>query len=207
MKKLHEIYKWRPDDTRYRHKLKLRLKETFSEKIIFFQPNNRCPDVAIASDSIEEVLTTITHPQTCIKSAAAILRADILSYCNAIKDQHWLPTIETVNAEYGSPPDFVKLFLNTLLYSGKKNIDKLDALPRLVESFCADFVHAVSKGEVITPKHYLLSLGMHNMTGQKLPIQIVNKLGHCISYPETCEIEAAFAELSIKQSKELTFFP
>ena len=72
----------------------------------------------------------------------------------------------------------VKLFLNTLLYSGKKNIDKLDALPRLVESFCADFVHAVSKGEVITPKHYLLSLGMHNMTGQKLPIQTVNNLGH-----------------------------
>ena len=92
----------------------------------------------IASDSIEEVLTTITHPQTCIKSAAAAtLRADILSYCNAIKDQHWPPTIETVAAEYGSPPDLVKVFLNTLLYSGKENIDKLDALPRLVESFCA----------------------------------------------------------------------
>ena len=125
----------------------------------------------IASDSIEEVLTTITHLQTCIKSAAAAtLRADILSYCNAIKDQHWPPTIETVTAEYGPPPDLVNLFLNTLLYSGKKNIDKLDALPRLVESFCADFVHAVSKSEVIAPKHYLLSLGMHNMTGQKFPI-------------------------------------
>ena len=66
MKKLHEIYKLHLDDTRYHHKLKLRLKETFSEKIMFFQPNNRCPDVVIASDSIEEVLTTITHPQTCI---------------------------------------------------------------------------------------------------------------------------------------------
>ena len=101
----------------------------------------------------------------------------------------------------------VKLFLNTLLYSGKKNIDKLDARTRLVESFCADFVHAASKGEVITPKHYLLSLGMHNMTGQTLPIQIVNKLGHCISYPKTCEIETALAKLSIKQSKELNILP
>ena len=149
---------------------------------MFFQPNNRCPDVVIASDSIEEVLTTINHPQTCTKSAAATLQADILSYCNAIKDQHWPPTIETVTAEYGPPPDLVNLFLNTLLYSGKKNIDKLDALPRLVESFCADFVHAVSKGEVISPKQYLLSLGMHNMKRQRLPIQIVIKLGHCISY-------------------------
>ena len=61
MKKPHEIYKLHPDDTRYRHKLKLQLKETLSEKI--------------------------------------------LSYCNAIKDQHWRPTVETVTAEYGSPPD------------------------------------------------------------------------------------------------------
>ena len=125
---------------------KLRLKETFSEKIKFFQPNSRCPDVVIASDSIEEVLTIITHLQTCIKPAAAILRADILLYCNAIKDQHWPPSIETITVEYGSPPGYVKLFLNTLLYSCKKNIGKLDALPRLFESFCADFVHTVSKG-------------------------------------------------------------
>ena len=88
MKKLREIYKLRSADTRYRHKLQLRLKETFSEKIMFFQPNNRCPDVVIASDSIEEVLTTVTRPKICIRSAAATLRADILSYCNAIKDQH-----------------------------------------------------------------------------------------------------------------------
>ena len=144
MKKLHEIYKLHPDDTRYGHKFKLRLKETFSEKIMFLQRNIRCPDVVIASDSIEEVLTAITHPQTCIKSTAATLRADILSYCNAIKDQHSPPPIGSVTAEYVSPPDLVKLFLNTLLYNGKKNIDKLDGLPRLVESFCADFVHAVS---------------------------------------------------------------
>ena len=115
MKKLHEIYKLHRDDTRYRHNLKLRLKETFSEKIMFLQPNNRCREVVIASDSIEEVLTTITHPKTCIKSAAATIRADILSYCNAIKDQHWPMAIETVSAEYGSPPDLVKLLLNTLI--------------------------------------------------------------------------------------------
>ena len=101
----------------------------------------------------------------------------------------------------------MKLFLNTLLYNGKKNINKLDVLPCLVESFCAGFVHAVSKGEVIMPKHYLLSLGMHNMTGQKLLIQIVNKLGHCINYPKTCQIETALAELSIRQSKELNILP
>ena len=36
MKKLYKIYKLHPDDTKYHYKL-----------------NNRCPDVVIASDSIE----------------------------------------------------------------------------------------------------------------------------------------------------------
>ena len=67
-------------------KIKLQLKETFSEKISFFQPNNQWPDNVIVDDSIEEVLTTIAHPQTCIKSAAATLLAGILSHCSAIKD-------------------------------------------------------------------------------------------------------------------------
>ena len=45
------------------------------------------------------------------------------------------------------------------------------------------------------------------MTGQKLPIQIVNKLGNCISYPKTGEIETALADLSIKQSNKLNILP
>ena len=178
MEKLHEIYKLHQDDSRYCHKLTLGLKETFSKKISFFQSNNRCPNVVIASDSFEEVLTTIAHPETCIKSAAATFRADILSYCSAIKDQHWPPTLETVTAEYRSPPDSVKLSVNTLLYSGKKNIDKLDTLPRLVDSICADSVYPVSKGEV---RQNTICLVLIYIAGQKLPIQIVNKLGHCIS--------------------------
>ena len=54
MKKFHKIYKLHPDDTKYGHKLKLQLKETLSEKFLFFQPNNLCSDSVIACDSIEE---------------------------------------------------------------------------------------------------------------------------------------------------------
>ena len=41
------------------------------------------------------------------------------------------------------------------------------------------------------------------MTDQKLPIQMLHKFGHCITYPEVCEIETALAELSIHQSEGL----
>ena len=117
-------------------------------------------------------------------------------------------TVESITTEFGEPPESLKLFLTTLLCIGnKRKTDKLETLPRLVESFCADFVHAVSNGKVITPKHYLLDLGIHNMTGQKLPIQIMNRLGHCVSYPKVCEIETALAELSIQQSEGLNILP
>ena len=49
----YEIYKSHPDDTRYHHKLKLRLKEKLSEKMLFFQPNSGYLDVMIASVSLE----------------------------------------------------------------------------------------------------------------------------------------------------------
>ena len=49
---------------------------------------------------------------------------------------------------------------------------------------------------MITPKHFLMGLGLHNMTGQNNVIDIVSKLGHSISYYRTCEIEFAQAEIS-----------
>lgn len=203
MKKLHEIYKLNPSDTRYRHKLKLRLKETFNDEITFIQPNSRCADVVIASDSIEEILNDFAHPENSIKNVASKIRTYILSYCSQIQEHQWPPTITTLNKEYGELPDSVKTFLTSLLYDGKKQIESLENIPRLVESFAADFIHSISQGKVITPKHYLIGLGVHNMTGQKLPIQILHKFGHCITYPKVCEIETALAELSIHQSEGL----
>ena len=42
----------------------------------------------------------------------------------------------------------------------------------------------------------MLGLGLHNPTGQKKPIQILNYLGHCIDYNLVCEIETSQAEKS-----------
>ena len=34
-----------------------------------------------------------------------------------------------------------------------------------MESFEADLVHGVRRGEIMTLKHFLLGLGIHNITG------------------------------------------
>ena len=63
---------------------------------------------------------------------------------------------------------------------------------------------AVTRGKMITAKQYLLALGIHNITGQRKTVDILNRLGHCLTYNLTCEIETALVEkaqqLSLKDS-------
>ena len=62
--------------------------------------------------------------------------------------------------------------------------------------------HVISHGKVKTEKRFLLGLGIHNMTDQKLPIKILHELGHIIEYNKVCEIETAQSELAIKLSQD-----
>ena len=65
----------------------------------------------------------------------------------------------------------------------------------------------VTRGKVIQRKHFLLALGLHNLTRSRKIIDIVNKLGHCISYSLTCEVETAQAESALKSSQDSSILP
>ena len=51
-------------------------------------------------------------------------------------------------------------------------------------------------------KHFLLKLGLHSLTGSRKIIDVVHKLGHCISYNLMSDIETAQANCSLSLSKE-----
>ena len=59
-------------------------------------------------------------------------------------------------------------------------------------------IHGVTRGKVVTLKHFLLGVGLHNITGLKLPIRVLSHLGHCIDYDLVCDIETAEAEIAQK---------
>ena len=50
----------------------------------------------------------------------------------------------------------------------------------------------------------MLALGIHNIKGQRKTVDILNRLGHGLTYNITCEIETALTEkaqqLSLKDS-------
>jgi hypothetical protein len=78
---------------------------------------------------------------------------------------------------------------------------------RLEESYAADLVHGVTRGKVMTAKHFLIGLGLHSITGQKKPIQLLSRLGHSIDYNMVCEIETAHAQANQKVSETYGTLP
>ena len=210
MKTLQEIH-GTGIDNRYRHKLKQRLKEKYADNITFFQPNQQCVEVVLRTNNLTEVMSFMTDTDKCLKEVARRLRSDLLNYCDKIGENSWPPTIESVREEYGEPPASVQLFLSCVLrdneVSKRQKTNKTDTLSRLIESFTADLVNAVSRGKILTPKHYLVGLGVHNMTGQKTPVTILNKLGHSISYTKVCDIETSLAEHVVEKAENFNVLP
>ena len=58
-----------------------------------------------------------------------------------------------------------------------------------VDSFSVDIMYAASKGKFLTFKHVARALGLHSASGQKLPITLLHRAGHCISYDQINMIE------------------
>ena len=71
-----------------------------------------------------------------------------------------------------------------------------EKVQRLVYSYSSDLIHGVSQGEILTLKHFLVGPGIHNLTGQKLPIKILSNLGHSADYKTVCQLETAQAEVA-----------
>ena len=72
-------------------------------------------------------------------------------------------------------------------------------MKQLVTSYSSDLITGVTRGKVVTLKHFLIGVGLHNIT-----IKILSHLGHCIDYNLVCEVETAQAEAALKSLEEQT---
>ena len=193
MKVVHDIFGLETEDTRYRSKLKSRIKTTFPSKLYFLTVNSNIPEVVINASAIDSHITFNDHSHI-IQQAARYLREDILEYVSTKPELTWPISLEEVSSDSRQPPESVLEFLSCLLKN--KDHPNREVVNRLIQSYAADLLHGVTCGRFITSKHFLLGLGLHNITGQKKPVQIASQLGHSIDYNLVCEIETAQAEAS-----------
>ena len=188
---LHDQFGAHTKDTRYRSKLKAKIQATFPGKLHFLTVDANTPEVVISADAIISH-TLVKDREHLLRQAAECLREDILEHAQSISDLAWPPRIEELSCDARKPPETLEFFLSHLLKN--KDHPNRDNANRLVRSYSSDLIHGVTRGKTITAKHFLLGLGLHNLTGQKVPIQVLNHLGHCIDYNLVCEIETAQAE-------------
>ena len=65
-------------------------------------------------------------------------------------------------------PELVNLFMMELLKTERHNPSRSENIGRLIQSYSAYLVHGVSRDDTITAKHFLLRLGVINVTGLQL---------------------------------------
>ena len=199
IKTLHEIYGIGIGDTRYRSKLKDRIVDRFGDQICFLTSSRNKPEIIVCaeyftSDSVHyDSIHTIQH-------AAKLLQKDIFDKFKETPQPTWPPTATELQSDKFTPPSSLILFMKALLTFSKTSIEKSANISRLAESFAQDIVYGVTRGKVLQVKHFLLALGLHNLSGSRKVIDLVNKFGHCITYNSTCEIETAQAESAQEQS-------
>ena len=196
---LHTVYGLRPNDSRYRLKLKNRIKKDFAHKVSFLSVGNKTPEIIIDA-SISPTEMAFQDKEGCIIKAAEYLRNDVLTHCEGLPELSWPPQLEELKNEERNPPDSLMLFYKFLLQSQSTVHKKSpEYVERLVRSFASDIIGAVSQGKTITEKQFLLALGLHNITGQRKVMEIVNRLGHSLTYNTTCEAETSFAAKAQQQ--------
>ena len=117
------------------------------------------------------------------------MRNDIIKQYESASELAWPPYIDKLKI-YSKPCDSLMLFYKNLV-SSKDNKHRLSELcERAAYSFASDLMAAVTRDKMITAKEYLLGLGIHNITGQRKTADILNRLGHCLTYKLTCEIDS-----------------
>ena len=181
-----------------RAKLKSKLMSEYGEKLQLLTIDGKSLEVIASSEGLNTA-TTIRDKDFILKEAANYLREDILEYAANLRKHHGHPQ----KNHYAVRERFafnIRKFFSTVLKSKEHSL--AEPFKRFVHSYSSDLIHGVTRGKVITLKHFLIGIGQHNSTGLKVPIKILSNLGHSINYNLVCEVETTEAELALKLLEE-----
>ena len=122
-----------------------------------------------------------------VAKAAMKIRADIKQQD---APQTWPPEVES-EAQHAIVPESTMDFLRYLLTGYNDPGHASQRVQRLLRSFAHDMVYAVTGGQTKPPKHIVLAFTVKSLTGNVELINVLNRLGHSISYSQMEEIDTA----------------
>ena len=106
-------------------------------------------------------------------------------------------------------PDSLYLLIKQLVVSEKRArpsnaLNQSTAIEdeRQILSIAQDIIHCNSKGRVKLPKHTSLAICVHHLTTSKRLIELLNRMGHCVSYDEMRSVNTSIAEDVLAKTEE-----
>ena len=137
-----------------------------------------------------------------IEEAAMITRRNIIECQSNSDNVPFPPTTSWLLSEERQPPNLLRDFLSHVV-SGKSHTHLSEKSQRFVSSCSQDIYYAVTNGQWVMPKHILLAMTVHLLTGSVEIITILNRFGHCQSYSRTLELETAMCRSVTDNSSHL----
>ena len=119
-----------------------------------------------------------------------IIRRNIIECQSSSDNVPFPPTTSWLLSEERQPPNLLRDFLSHVV-SGKSHTHLSEKSQRFISSCSQDICYAVTNGQWLMPKHILLAMTVHHLTGSEEIITILNRFGHCQSYSRTLELETA----------------
>ena len=169
--------------------LKKRLSKSFGDELSFFQ---RTPGSSkLVYDTKDCKDKTLRTKESMIIDVARELRAfiDELETTSV-----WPPDPEDIRQGDIKIPKRLQLFLRNL-FTTEPPVS--EGVHRLVKSLAQDMIYCVSRGRVKTVKHTQPGIFVVKKTGCKQIIEVLNRLGHFISYYEINALETAYADSQV----------
>ena len=175
-----------------------KLKSYFGNNVLFDEGNKRRGNIVYNSKTdldvaVRNAFENSSDASKKIQDAAFILRKEITS-----SNKRSLPqslTLEDIIKGEIDSPDLLYEFLSHVIFGYDRQNRESSIKKRRVNSISHDIIYAITGGAVKPAKHLLMGLAFKSMTGSRHIIEILNRLGHSISYNATEELET-----------ELTFF-
>jgi len=157
-------------------KLKGKLQSHFGDSLQFWQPNFKSELVYSSTIGTVDAVEVATSETWILEEAAATLRRHIQTGYSTSESLPWPPSASHLTSQTVTPPDSLMNFL-TLLISGK--IADKSKTAALTSSFAADLCSAATRGQWKMPKHVLLGMTVHHMTGSAQLVTMLNRYRHC----------------------------
>ena len=205
---LAEIGKTRLDEIIYNtQKLEQKLLQQFQDRIVIIKGKTRRGNIIFSNlVSAEEALrkehSTKTKLMVKLRDTAFLLREEIMATENKKLPKNL--KIKDIFAGECKVPEMLQQFLKYVICGPDPRRNNSIIKNRRIESICQDVIFAATSGLKIPSKHLQVCLAMKSLMGSKKAVEILNRLGHSVSYNTVEELET---ELTFTATKENLLSP